>query len=169
MKKTLVLQLSLLLIFISSTAMILYRGPVEPFPHSDYKPIYISRAAANDLIKMEAPRDLVKPGKIYVFGQYLYINEKNEGIHVINNTDPASPQKIGFINIPGNVDLAIKDNMLYADNGVDLVTIDISNRSQARLTQRNERVFPDNLIESPDGFSTPMENDNGIFSHWEKK
>ena len=169
MKKRLLLQLSLLLVFISSTAMILYRGPIEPLPHSAYTPIYISRAAANDLIKMEAPRDLVKPGKIYVFGQYLYINEKYEGIHVINNANPSSPQKIGFINIPGNVDLAIKNNILYADNGVDLVTVDISNPTQARLTQRNERVFPDNLIESPDGFTTPMEDDKGIFSHWEKK
>lgn len=169
MKKTLLLHLSLFLVFVGSTAMILYRGNVNPLRNSDYKAIYISRTEANQRIKMEAPKDLVNPGKIYVFGQYLYINEKYEGIHVINNADPASPQKIGFINIPGNVDLAIKNNMLYADNGVDLVTIDISNLAQARLAQRNERVFPDNLIQSPDGYSTPMENDNGVFSHWEKK
>ncbi|HAS41686.1 MAG TPA: hypothetical protein DCS93_14485 [Microscillaceae bacterium] len=169
MKKKLLLHLSLFLIFMGSSALLFYRGPVDPAENSGYRATYLSRTEMNQAIKLSTAQDLVQPGKIYVFGQYLYINEKYKGIHIINNADPKSPKNIGFINIPGNIDLAIKDNILYADNGVDLVSINIANLNQLKVTHRNERVFPDNWAISPDGYQVPMEKDNTIFAGWENK
>ncbi|HHN47860.1 MAG TPA: hypothetical protein ENN08_02830, partial [Bacteroidales bacterium] len=50
----------------------------------------------------------------------------NQGIHVVDNSNPASPQIISFIAIPGNYDLAIRGNILFADSYIDLVALDIS-------------------------------------------
>ena len=77
------------------------------------------------------PVEIDTTGKIYVKDNYIYINELYDGIHVINDTNPSSPQRIAFIPIPGDVDIAIKDTTLYADSYVDLVTIDISNPLKA--------------------------------------
>lgn len=169
MKKKLLLHLTLFLIFMGSSALLFYRGPVDPAESSAFRAKYLSRTEMNEAIRFTEARDLVNPGKIYVFGQRLYINEKYEGIHIINNADPTAPKNIGFINIPGNIDLAIKSNTLYADNGVDLVAINIANPSQLQVTHRNERVFPDNWATSPDGFQVRLEKDGLLFAGWENK
>ena len=84
---------------------------------------------------------MVKPGKIYFKDQYMYINEYQKGIHVVDLSDPANPALKAFIKIPGNVDMAIKDNMLYADSYIDLVLIDISNPEQPNEVKRIEEMF----------------------------
>jgi hypothetical protein len=92
-------------------------------------------------VKAEAPTELKKPGKLYFYNNYVFINEINEGIHVIDNRDPANPKNVAFIKIPGNIDIAVKDNTLYADNYIDLVSIDIKNPEKPALIGRNENVF----------------------------
>ena len=37
-------------------------------------------------------------------------------VHMYDNSDPSNPVNIGYIAIPGNVDIAIKDGHMYADN-----------------------------------------------------
>ena len=95
--------------------------------YTRFDPILQKAEAFRKGVVVESPRSLKKPGKIYVYGQYLFINERNEGIHVIDNSDPAAPKPVVFWNIIGNVDMAIRGNYLYADQYVDLLTIDISN------------------------------------------
>ena len=68
-----------------------------------------------------------------MYGQYLFINEKNEDIHVIDNADAANPKNLAFWSIPGNVDMAIQGNFMYVDQYVDLVTVDISNMQSPKL------------------------------------
>ena len=65
----------------------------------------------------------------------------NEGIHVIDNTNPSAPRTVAFIEILGNVDLAAKDGILYADNLIDLLLFDISNPHAPSLKSRRENVF----------------------------
>jgi hypothetical protein len=88
------------------------------------------------------PQELDTPGKIYIKDNYLFINEVNKGIHIHDNSDPAQPVNLGFISIPGNKDLAIKDDILYADSYTDLVAIDISNPAAAVEVDRINDVFP---------------------------
>ena len=73
-----------------------------------------------------AAKNLTSPGKIFYYKGYLLINEMNQGIHVIDNSNPASPQNIGFIEIHGNLDMAVHNDILYADSYLDLVAIDIT-------------------------------------------
>ncbi|MGN0004096.1 MAG: LVIVD repeat-containing protein [Sphingobacterium composti] len=88
-----------------------------------------------------APKPLTESGKIYIFKDYLFINEPLKGIHIYNNSNPATPKPISFLNIPGNVDMAVKDNVLYADSFVDLLTFDLSHPDKPTLLNRIEDVF----------------------------
>jgi hypothetical protein len=92
-------------------------------------------------VKAENARQLDRPGKIYVKGDYLFINEIKQGIHVVDNSDPANPRFVSFINIPGNGDIAVRDQTLYADSFSDLVALDISEPDKAKETGRVKNVF----------------------------
>ncbi len=106
-----------------------------------YKPVYASYETIAKVSFMDG-RPMKSPGKIYVMGSYLFVVEQNSGIHVINNQDQRNPKPEKFINIPGIVDLAVKNRVLYADNGPDLVAIDISNPSDLKILKRLEKVLP---------------------------
>ena len=106
------------------------------------EPVYQSFEDFRASVKMVGQQDLVKPGKIYTIGNYIFINENMKGVHVYNNANPASPQYTGFINIPGNVDIAVKNSIIYADSYIDLVAIDISDPTKAKEIGRVKNVFP---------------------------
>ena len=126
MKYSLLLRLAFVGIVLTSMSGCLRDECTSTRTYVRFDPIYKLPVDFRIGISAESPRTLHKPGKIYAFGTYLFINELHEGIHVIDNTNPASPQNIAFWKIPGNVDMAIRGNHLYADQYVDLLTIDIS-------------------------------------------
>ena len=105
-------------------------------------PIYLSYEDLRSAIKKSDQRDLVNTGKIYFKDGYIFVNEELKGIHIIDNRNPQNPDNIGFIEIPGNVDIAIKDDILYADSYIDLVAIDISDINNPVEVHRVEEVFP---------------------------
>ena len=116
----------------------------------DYTPVYMTTAEIQD-VKTENGKALEKPGKIYFYNDYIFINEVNKGIHIIDNTNPANPQNISFISIPANRDMAIQGTNLYADNGADLITLDISNPLDVQLKDRQAKAFKE-LYEYPQGY-----------------
>ena len=112
-------------------------------------PVYMSY---NDLRKAvtiapDTKTELRKPGKIYYWNNYLLINENNKGIHVIDNSDPSKPKFKTFISIPGNVDMSVKDGILYADSYIDLVALDINDINNIKEVNRLDSVFPYTLPE----------------------
>lgn len=111
-----------------------------------YTPVIKTYDEIRAEITNEPPRELEKPGKIYFYQDHIFINEEEEGVHVIDNSDPNNPQPVSFLPILGNVDIAIKNDLLYADNYTDLVTLDLSNLSQIRVANREEDVFRNNGI-----------------------
>ncbi|HKK87420.1 MAG TPA: hypothetical protein VJ917_01135 [Saprospiraceae bacterium] len=82
-------------------------------------------------------RNVEEKGKIYVGEDYLLLGELDAGIHVFDNSDPESPQKINFIQIPGNYDFFVEGDNLYANNYFDLVKLDISDPSNVQLVNRH--------------------------------
>lgn len=88
-------------------------------------------------------RSMINPGKIYVYGNYLFVNEVNKGVHIIDNSNPSKPVNTRFINIPGNVDIAVKGHSLYADIYTDMLTLDISNPLDVKVTAIEKGVFPE--------------------------
>ncbi len=111
--------------------------------YSILRPVYESKTTVLANIKSNQPVSLKEPGKIYLYGQYIFLNEINKGVHIINNANPSSPVNVAFINIPGNLDIAVKGNILYADLYTDLLSIDISNPLQAKLTKVLPHIFPE--------------------------
>jgi hypothetical protein len=104
-------------------------------------PVYLSYDELREAVTDTLPINLEHPGKIYIKGNYLFVNEVRKGIHVVDNTNPESPEVLRFIDIPGNIDLAVKDDILYADSYVDLITLDISDLSNITEIGRIEDVF----------------------------
>lgn len=102
-------------------------------------------------VSLDKPKALSEPGKIYTYGNYLFINEVSKGIHIVDNTNPAAPRFINFINIPGNIDLAVNSEVLYADSYVDLLAFDISNPVSINLVKRVENVFDHQYIDKTKG------------------
>src|SRR5687767_5779688 len=82
------------------------------YTYQVYEPVYLDYATLRGSVASDAPRDLQNPGKIYLYGSYLFVNEVNEGVHVIDNTNPANPINKAFIKIPGNMDIAVQGNFL---------------------------------------------------------
>ncbi|BDS11653.1 LVIVD repeat-containing protein [Aureispira anguillae] len=110
--------------------------------YTKHTPIYKSLDEIRVNPTVEPARELKNPGKIYLYGNLILINEKGEGVHVIDNANPASPNKLAFISIPGNIDIAMSGTTLYADNYIDLLAIDVSNIQDVRLKKRVEDAFP---------------------------
>ncbi len=133
-------------------------------------PVYLSLDHLRSAVKMTAPRELNNPGKIYFKGQYIFINEAMKGVHVFDVSDPKNPQNKGFIEIPGNVDIAIKDNILYADSYVDLVSIDVSDFSKIAEIGRVKDVFPYTLPVYDTKYPVAeVDRDKGVVTGWEVK
>ena len=140
----------------------------EDFIVKGYKPIYIDKANIHN-ISISAPVPMVDPGKIYLYGNYVFINERGRGVHVVNNINPMSPQKVSFINIPGNYDIAIKNNFLYADNASDLVTINISNITNIQVISRIPNVYEEKRQMYPDfagGYFECVDTTKGFVIGW---
>jgi hypothetical protein len=93
-------------------------------------------------IKSSAPEELSVPGKIYFKDGYVFLNELNKGVHIIDVKNPSAPQNIAFVHIPGAVDLAVRGNILYADMYTDLVAVDIANPQNVKLSYVEQGVFP---------------------------
>lgn len=128
--------------------------PYETAYQSEYQPVLMERSALATSIKWVEPKIIGTSGKIYIKDDFLFINEKFEGIHVYDNSDPTNPVAKGFITIPGNVDISIRNDIFYADNARDLVTFRVLNNS-IEILDRNENVFPE--IRPPDVLGIPSE------------
>ena len=111
--------------------------------YSVFEPIYKSKAEVQAEIKSSTAVSISNPGKIYMYGNYIFLNEVNKGVHIIDNSDPSKPVIKAFINIPGNVDIAVKGSTLYADLFTDLVVVDISDPLNATLKNVVTKIFPE--------------------------
>lgn len=109
-------------------------------------PITVSKAIIIENTIVKEATTLTNPGKIYVFNSYLFVSEKGLGVHIIDNSNPSNPINIAFIQIPGNIDIAVDGNYLFADSFKDLLTIDISNPTSPIIKSRLENVFDQSYI-----------------------
>jgi len=123
--------------------------------YTRYDPVYVTlEDIRTNNISLLQGQALENPGKLYLYKNYILINEQGKGIHFYDNADVQSPRHVGFISIHGNFDMAIKDDILYADNIIDLLAIDISTVKQPVLVDRQLDAF------------VSYENSNGYVSHY---
>ena len=128
-------------------------GPqvVDPY-HIAYEPITQTRADFEETIKLMPSRPVQNAGKIYIKDAMMYINEKQEGFHVFDNTNPEDPQSLAFISIPGSTDLAIRGTVMYSHHLIDLVAFRYERGAdELQLLHREQHAFP--ALISPEGLS----------------
>ncbi len=130
--------------------------------YKKYEPVYMSYEDLRAAVKTEPAQALKVPGKIYLKGNFIFISEVDKGIHIINNSNPSSPQKVSFISIPGNRDLAAKGNVLYADSYIDLLALDITNPQNVTVLHRVENALPQRSFTGGYG----ADPTKGVVTHW---
>lgn len=146
-----------------------YDESVENFTAEGLRPVYISMEEA-DTIKSLSPQPVDQLGKIYYKDDLIYVGEQGRGVHIIDNTNPAEPSRIGFIQIPGNKDITIKGNLMYADNFRDLLTIDISDMNNVIEIDRIADVYAEIPQSYPifhNGYFECVDPSKGLVMKWE--
>src|ERR1700682_5132178 len=73
-----------------------------------YTPVYKTLTEVRNNMKSNPATGMINTGKLYIKGNYIFLNEFDKGIHVIDNSNPTQPRNIAFIDIPGNEDIAVK-------------------------------------------------------------
>jgi hypothetical protein len=141
MRKNFLLPLFLISVFALQSCL---KDTIE-HTYSIARPVYKEKTEVYANIKSNAPATIKSPGKLFIIGNYIFLNEINKGVHVIDNSNPSAPVVKAFIDIPGNLDIAVKGNTLYADLYSDLVVVDITNPLAARFERFVPHVFPDRV------------------------
>ena len=133
-------------------------------------PVYMSYEALRSSFEVVSGASLEKPGKISFYGSHMFVNEYQKGIHVVDLSDPTQPELKAFIEVPGNVDMAIRNNLLYAESFVDLLVIDISDPDQPVLERRIEDLFE--YVIPPYDYDYPLDEideKKGVITRYEVK
>lgn len=144
-------------------------GPT-PASVDGWAPVYSTSADAYTVSSTD-PKTIEDGGKIYVKGKELYQVEAGKGIHVVDISNPVSPQKLRFIAIRGAQEMAIKGNYLYANNLNDLVVVDISNITSVKEVGRMKGIFHmvDQSYPPEDGYFECIDASKGTVVGWEQK
>lgn len=129
----------------------------EPLPSRDmYEPILMTRGEFENSVGYSEPIPIENAGKIYVKDHVVLINELHKGFHVYTYEDPDDPKALGFIKVPGATDIAIRADMMYINQAVDLVSISYNtNLTSIQVQHRNKDVFPPMRL-SPSGVFHPV-------------
>ncbi len=138
-----------ILLFLPLLLAFLSCNEEEDGKYADYlvaRPLTMTTEDFKNSVAVVAPLPIGESGKIYAYGDYIFVNDKFKGVHVIDNSNPASPRKVSFIKIAGNVDISIKDNYLYADSLTDLIVLDISDINAIEIVTRLDNVLRDNVV-----------------------
>jgi hypothetical protein len=140
----------------------------DDFIVTGMKPIYLPNDSLYDIRNIDI-QPIVNSGTIYLWQNYLFVNEVGKGIHVIDKSNPSLSTKITFIKIYGNKNFSISDSTLFADNGKDLISIDIRDMLHIRVLKivkdaiKNDNVFPPNFS----GWFECADLSKGIIISWE--
>jgi len=136
--KKIIFLFSLAVILLSSCETIVK----ETVTYKINEPVFMSSTSFRNSVKVSTEaHKITKLGKMCFYNDYLYISEPQKGIHIIDNRNPANPQIVGFIELLGNADLAIRNGLLYADSYIDLVWFDISKPQFPELKGRLDSIF----------------------------
>jgi len=138
--------------------------------YKGYAPLYLSYKDLRSGVAEVQNVDLKNPGKIYFKDNYIFIVEELKGIHVFDNSNPASPVKKTFVKLPGVVDISISGYIMYADSYVDLVVLDVQNIDNIHEVGRINDILPYTVPQSNTDFPTAyVDKDKGVVISWELK
>ena len=153
-------------------AIVIFTGCEDKFTHEYManSPVYMSYEDLRSAVKQTEVQPLESHGKIYFKDQYIFLIKELEGIHIIDNTDPENPVNITFIEVPGCIDMAVKDHVLYVDSYTDMVSLDVQDITNITVIDRITDVMPYTLPEWDENYPLgPINRDSGVVVGWEIK
>lgn len=109
-------------------------------PLQGYAPVYAT--ASSKTVSFSAAKPTAAAGKIYAYGSYAFQVEQGKGIHIIDNSNSSAAAKVGFLNIDGCTEMAIKNGYLYTNNVNDLIVVSLANPTAPAVVNRQEGAFP---------------------------
>lgn len=125
-----------------------------PKTYNLYQPVYLElddyRQTSGIL---QAARPIEQPTITVVYQDYLFMKEYGQGIHVIDNADPANPQAVGFIAMEGVGRLFIRQDYLYVSDYADLVVFDLADPAGPKTALRNKNIFLDEPLKAEQGLT----------------
>ena len=125
------------------------------------EPVFMSKAIFRAPVKVTSDaKPITKQGKMCFYEGFLYISEPEVGIHIIDDQNPSNPKNVGFIELLGNTDVAIRNGILYADSYVDLVWFDVSTPTTPKELGRAKDMFPNALPATENTFGCDWEKMN---------
>ena len=163
-------MIKLLLAPLILVALLTFSGciPPEESPVSEtfgYKPVYGTQESLS--ITLSDPIPVNEPGKIYEYQHYLFVNEINKGIHVFNNSNPEIPLPVAFLKIHGNTEMAIRNNILYANHLGSIVAIDLKDLTSIETVASLPLQTSDGGVLPPKGYYFEcIDSQKGIVLNW---
>lgn len=145
----------------------------EPFPNEmGMKPIYFEGEKDTSLIELKPPRAFQELGNFVLQGDWMFIVELFEGIHVIDNSEPANPETIAFIEVPSARQITADGDALFVNFFEDLIVLDVSNIESLIILDVVESFYDTADFNSspPDyeGFFECFDEDRGQLLGWEQ-
>ncbi len=137
---------------------------------NELSPVLMIRENMEDAVQLQEAREIEKPGKIWVYNNFIFVIEQYKGIHILDNTNPKNPVNKSFIQIDGCTDVAVQNGIIYANNAVDLIGVKPSSDCKSiNVVSRNRNILPE--LKSPQGWSNydyeQLRPDNSIIVRWE--
>jgi hypothetical protein len=141
--------------FISSTLFIFFivltsscrRDCTEFRTYIKYIPLEKSLKEVRESFKVESPRNLENPRKIYVYEDYLLIVDEFKGFQVVDNSNTSSPVALKFIRLDACTDVSVQNGIIYANQGPDVVSLSFNNAADISITGRLEKAMNTELIQ----------------------
>lgn len=144
---------------------LLCASDIAPERYDGWAPYFMKRSELEkSVFRADSPAEIENPGKIWVAGDKIYIVERYKGVHIIDNSNPQNPRNSGFIVAPGCMDVAIKGDIIYLDNAVDLVAFDMA---AGVVTKRLKNYFKEEPA-SPSGDRYYSHSSDMVLVGWRK-
>jgi len=131
-------------------------------------PVYTDYETFREPASFLPAKTISRNGNIYIKDQYLFVIEPDAGIHFIDNSNPAYPANLGFLNLAGCTGMSIKDNKLYANSFIDLVIFDIASITNPVEVSRVNDIFPQALpvMEKNYPMAAEIDKNKGVVTSW---
>lgn len=116
-----------------------------------YEPILMPRTQLENSISFTESQPIIAAGKMMLYQDLYFVLERRKGIHVFDVSDVDNPDQLGFIQVPGCMDIIAKDGHIYVDNAVDLVTLKWEHNDVVEVDRQRDVFEP---VAPPQGVRT---------------
>lgn len=132
--------------------------------NTNFEAVVMEREAFEASFEMLPPQTISKAGKIYIKDNFLFVNDVNKGFQIYNYSNPTQPIPLVYLKTLGATDVAVRDNLLYINQAVDLITVLYDTSTQSfSVIDRDRDVFPQKRAPNGQWHNTA---DNEIIIAW---